>query len=130
MTICRKPRKVADQGPERVRRGTDTVDALFGTAGANAGLYDPPAVGSNEQANQYMVLHLLSSKGTNGRPLEMYSRTGLELFLRCAVYEATCTHPALLQKLLLTFVVEVVVVGESNYHYRNPIIIIIIRCTV
>jgi hypothetical protein len=47
----------------------------------------------------------------------MYSRTGLELFLRCAVYEATCKHPALLQKLLLTFVVEVVVVGESNYYY-------------
>jgi hypothetical protein len=54
MTVCREtremwPRSVADP---------DAVGALFGAAGAAGGLYDPPPVGSDEQAAQYMVLDL------------------------------------------------------------------------
>jgi len=35
-----------------------TEDALFGTRGADGGLYDPPPVGSAEQASQYLMLDL------------------------------------------------------------------------
>jgi hypothetical protein len=41
-----------------IPRDQTAVNALFGTAGASGGLYDPPPVGSDEQANQYMVLDL------------------------------------------------------------------------
>jgi hypothetical protein len=35
-----------------------TQDALFGARGADGGLYDPPPVGSAEQASQYLMLDL------------------------------------------------------------------------
>mmetsp|Transcript_18894 Transcript_18894/g.52767 ORF Transcript_18894/g.52767 Transcript_18894/m.52767 type:complete len:453 (-) Transcript_18894:263-1621(-) len=35
-----------------------TEGALFGTRGAHGGLYDPPPVGTEEQASQYMMLDL------------------------------------------------------------------------
>eukprot|EP00536_Pseudo-nitzschia_multiseries_P001211 jgi/Psemu1/180460/e_gw1.15.215.1 len=35
-----------------------TQDALFGPRGAEGGLYDPPPVGSEEQAGQYLMLDL------------------------------------------------------------------------
>ena len=35
-----------------------TGEALFGPPGAHGGLYDPPPVGSEEQASQYMMLEL------------------------------------------------------------------------
>lgn len=35
-----------------------TQDALFGPRGAQGGLYDPPPVGSEEQAGQYLMLDL------------------------------------------------------------------------
>ena len=34
------------------------TETLFGHPGASGGLYDPPPVGSDEQAKQYMVLDL------------------------------------------------------------------------
>ena len=33
-------------------------ESLFGTPGAEGGLYDPPPVGSEEQASQYMMVDL------------------------------------------------------------------------
>jgi len=35
-----------------------TQDAFFGKPGADAGLYDPPPIGSNEQASQYLLVDL------------------------------------------------------------------------
>lgn len=59
MTICREtlgmwPR--AENYKSAIEGLTDVV--FFGPAGAVGGLYDPPPVGSEEQASQYMMLDL------------------------------------------------------------------------
>ena len=59
MTICREtlgmwPR--AENYKSAIQGLTDVV--FFGSAGAVGGLYDPPPVGSEEQAGQYMMLDL------------------------------------------------------------------------
>lgn len=56
MTVCRE---ALDMWP-RVQGGAAPVlcEALFGEAGAAGGLYDPPPVGSDKQASQYMMLDL------------------------------------------------------------------------
>lgn len=59
MTLCREvegkwPR--AEKYKSAIESLTDIV--FFGPAGASGGLYDPPPVGSEEQAGQYMLLDL------------------------------------------------------------------------
>lgn len=59
MTVCREAREMWPlTGVKESVADQIAVAALFGTAGASGGLYDPPPVGSDEQANQYMVLDL------------------------------------------------------------------------
>jgi hypothetical protein len=59
MTVCCETRDMWPlTGKKESVADQTAVDALFGTAGASGGLYDPPPVGSDEQANQYMVLDL------------------------------------------------------------------------
>jgi hypothetical protein len=59
MTVCRETRGMWPlSGEKESVADRAAVDALFGTAGASGGLYDPPPVGSEEQAGQYMVLDL------------------------------------------------------------------------
>lgn len=55
MTVCRETRGM---WPRSGKEGA-IADALFGEAGAVGGLYDPPPVGSDEQAGQYMLLDLV-----------------------------------------------------------------------
>lgn len=59
-TVCREtlglwPRSSANY-KSAIEQLTDVV--LFGSAGAQGGLYDPPPVGSEEQAGQYLLLDL------------------------------------------------------------------------
>ncbi|MGK3760432.1 MAG: hypothetical protein ACI8RD_012749 [Bacillariaceae sp.] len=59
LTICREtlgmwPR--ADKYKSAIEAVTQ--DAFFGKRGADGGLYDPPPVGSDEQASQYLLLDL------------------------------------------------------------------------
>jgi hypothetical protein len=59
MTLCREalgmwPR--ADSYKSKIESVTDVV--FYGPAGAVGGIYDPPPVGSEEQASQYMMLDL------------------------------------------------------------------------
>lgn len=59
MTVCREtlgmwPR--SENYRSAIQAKTDV--ALFGPPGAPGGLYDPPPVGSEEQANQYLMLDL------------------------------------------------------------------------
>jgi len=58
MIVCRETR---ERWPRYDRKENidDAVSAnLFGPAGAQGGLYDPPPVGTEEQATQYMLLDL------------------------------------------------------------------------
>lgn len=58
MVVCRETR---GRWPRyENQRNVDESDSerLFGTPGAQGGLYDPPPVGSDEQASQYMLLDL------------------------------------------------------------------------
>jgi hypothetical protein len=57
MTVCREARDMWPlSGEQETIADRIAVDALFGTAGASGGLYDPPPVDSDEQAAQYKVL--------------------------------------------------------------------------
>eukprot|EP00526_Cylindrotheca_closterium_P013072 CAMPEP_0113604038 /NCGR_PEP_ID=MMETSP0017_2-20120614/1588_1 /TAXON_ID=2856 /ORGANISM="Cylindrotheca closterium" /LENGTH=443 /DNA_ID=CAMNT_0000512449 /DNA_START=119 /DNA_END=1447 /DNA_ORIENTATION=+ /assembly_acc=CAM_ASM_000147 len=59
MTLCREAEGMwprAENYKSAIESLTDIV--FFGSAGANGGLYDPPPVGSEEQAGQYMLLDL------------------------------------------------------------------------
>mmetsp|Transcript_7653 Transcript_7653/g.10908 ORF Transcript_7653/g.10908 Transcript_7653/m.10908 type:complete len:533 (+) Transcript_7653:84-1682(+) len=62
MTVCRETREVWPRrdGAAKMRSVADRSisDALFGGAGADGGLYDPPPVGCDEQAKRYMLLDL------------------------------------------------------------------------
>jgi hypothetical protein len=59
MTVCREARDMWPlSGEQESVADRAAVDALFGAEGASGGLYDPPPVGSDEQAAQYMVLDL------------------------------------------------------------------------
>jgi hypothetical protein len=55
MTVCREALGV---WPRTATKRSTSAQALFGQAGADGGLYDPPLVGSDEQAGQYMLLDL------------------------------------------------------------------------
>lgn len=60
LTVCREgfnywPRR---EGKFRSLSERTASDALFGATGADGGLYDPPPVGSDDQAAQYMILDL------------------------------------------------------------------------
>ncbi len=58
-TICRETLEMwprAKNYKSAIEAITD--DALFGARGADGGLYDPPPVGSAEQASQYLMLDL------------------------------------------------------------------------
>ena len=57
MIVCRETR---ERWPRYEKSNVDDsiTETLFGRAGAPGGLYDPPPVGSDEQAMQYMVLDL------------------------------------------------------------------------
>eukprot|EP00521_Asterionellopsis_glacialis_P008308 CAMPEP_0195289346 /NCGR_PEP_ID=MMETSP0707-20130614/5664_1 /TAXON_ID=33640 /ORGANISM="Asterionellopsis glacialis, Strain CCMP134" /LENGTH=485 /DNA_ID=CAMNT_0040349339 /DNA_START=338 /DNA_END=1795 /DNA_ORIENTATION=- len=62
MTVCRETRGVWPRrdGAAKMRSVADrsVSEALFGGAGADGGLYDPPPVGSDDQAKRYMLLDL------------------------------------------------------------------------
>lgn len=58
-TVCRETLEMwprADNYKSAIQSLTDEV--FFGPPGANGGLYDPPPVGDEEQAGQYMLLDL------------------------------------------------------------------------
>lgn len=59
MTVCRE---TVNEWPrmKEVRTAADQaiLDALFGTVGAQGGLYDPPPVGGDIQATRYMLIPL------------------------------------------------------------------------
>lgn len=58
-TICRETLGMWPRA-EKYKSAIEAVtqDALFGPRGAKGGLYDPPPVGSEEQASQYFMLDL------------------------------------------------------------------------
>jgi len=59
MTVCRETRDMWPRSDEQNSVADEAVpDVLFGDSGAPGGLYDPPPVGSEEQAGQYMLLDL------------------------------------------------------------------------
>jgi len=62
MTVCRETRNVWPRrdGAAKMRSVADrsVSEALFGGAGADGGLYDPPPVGEDDQAKRYMLLDL------------------------------------------------------------------------
>ena len=55
MTVCRE---ALDVWPRMLNGNNMGTDSLFGAPGAAGGLYDPPPVGSDEQASQYMLIDL------------------------------------------------------------------------
>lgn len=55
MTICRE---CLDMWPRSPHTDDYVTQSLFGSVGAAGGLYDPPPVGSDEQASQYLFLDL------------------------------------------------------------------------
>lgn len=59
LTVCREAREMWPRsGKKRSVADRVNADALFGAPGAEGGLYDPPPVGSEAQAGQYMLLDL------------------------------------------------------------------------
>ena len=60
LTVCREGRSYWPRREGKFRSVSERTasDALFGATGADGGLYDPPPVGSDEQAAQYMLLDL------------------------------------------------------------------------
>jgi hypothetical protein len=61
LTVCREARgKWPVNGMSESISETDLLESevLFGIPGAKGGLYDPPPVGGDEQAGQYMMLDL------------------------------------------------------------------------
>ena len=60
LTVCREGRNYWPRREGKFRSLSERTasDALFGASGADGGLYDPPPVGSDQQASQYMVLDL------------------------------------------------------------------------
>jgi hypothetical protein len=60
LTVCREGRQYwpRREGKFRSLAERTASDALFGATGADGGLYDPPPVGSDAQAAQYMLLDL------------------------------------------------------------------------
>jgi len=59
LTVCRETLGMWPRA-EKYKSAIEAVtqDAFFGVAGADAGLYDPPPIGSNEQASQYLLVDL------------------------------------------------------------------------
>lgn len=59
LTVCRETLGMWPRA-ERYKSAIEAVtqDALWGPRGAGGGLYDPPPVGSEEQAGQYLLLDL------------------------------------------------------------------------
>ena len=59
LVVCRETKdRWPKVGKSRTVADKAVADALFGAPGAEGGLYDPPPVGSEEQAGQYMMLDL------------------------------------------------------------------------
>lgn len=60
LTVCREGRNYWPRREGKFRSLSERTasDALFGATGADGGLYDPPPVGSDAQAAQYMLLDL------------------------------------------------------------------------
>lgn len=58
MTVCRETRERWPRYETKTNVDESITETLFGTPGAPGGLYDPPPVGSDEQAMQYMLIDL------------------------------------------------------------------------
>jgi len=58
MVVCREARERWPRYETKSNIDDSISETLFGAAGAPGGLYDPPPVGSDEQAMQYMLLDL------------------------------------------------------------------------
>ncbi len=58
MTVCRETRERWPRYETKTNVDESITETLFGTPGAPGGLYDPPPVGSDEQAMQYMFIDL------------------------------------------------------------------------
>jgi len=58
MIVCRETRERWPRYETRSNVDDSITETLFGRPGAPGGLYDPPPVGSEEQAKQYMLLDL------------------------------------------------------------------------
>ena len=59
MVVCREGHERWPRyGEEQTNVDNEATAALFGPPGAAGGLYDPPPVGSDEQATRYMMLDL------------------------------------------------------------------------
>jgi hypothetical protein len=60
LTVCREGREFWPRREGKCRSVAErgAVEALFGPPGAEGGLYDPPPVGGEAQAAQYMLLNL------------------------------------------------------------------------